>query len=40
MESFEMKITVRGLAERSGTSVNTVRKYLEKIGFKKWVLEI
>ncbi len=35
MESFEMKITVRGLAERSGTSVNTVRKYLEKIGFKK-----
>lgn len=29
------KITIRALAERSGTSINTVRKYLDKIGFKK-----
>ena len=34
MESFEMKITIRELAKRSGTSVNTVRKYLEKIDYK------
>lgn len=34
MESFEIKITIRELAKRSGTSVNTVRKYLEKIDYK------
>ena len=34
MESLEMKITIRELAKRSGTSVNTVRKYLEKIDYK------
>lgn len=35
MEAYEIKVTIRALAERSGTSVNTVRKYLEKIGYKK-----
>ena len=35
MQSFEMKITIRALAERSGTSKDTVQKYLKKIGFKK-----
>lgn len=35
MQSFEMKITVRALAERSGTNKDTVQKYLKKIGFKK-----
>ena len=35
MQNFEMKITIRALAERSGTSKDTVQKYLKKIGFKK-----
>jgi len=35
MEAYEIKVTIRALAKRSGTSVNTVRKYLEKIGYKK-----
>ena len=30
MQSFEMKITIRALAERSGTSKDTVQKYLKK----------
>lgn len=34
MKSFEIKITIRELAKRSGTSVNTVQKYLKKINYK------
>ena len=35
MEDLKEKITIRALAERSGTSKDTVQKYLKKIGFKK-----
>lgn len=34
MESFEMKITIRELAKRSGTNKDTVQKYLKKINYK------
>lgn len=34
MESFEIKITIRELAKRSGTSKDTVMKYLKKIDYK------
>ena len=35
MEDLKEKITIRALAERSGTSKDTVQKYLKKIGYKK-----
>lgn len=35
MEDLKEKITIRALAERSGTSKDTVMKYLKKIGYKK-----
>lgn len=34
MENLKEKITIKGLAERSGTSVNTVQKYFKKIDYK------
>lgn len=34
MEDYKIKVTIRTLAERSGTSKNTVQKYLKKINYK------